>query len=50
MLGVLIAILGLNRVAPRSGILRERDVPVIVPPGVAVIAAGGIRSLPVLVV
>jgi hypothetical protein len=50
MLGMLIAILALNRVALRNGILRERDVPVIVSPGVAVFPAGGLRSFPVLVV
>jgi hypothetical protein len=50
MFGVLIAILGLNYVAPRSSILRERDVPLIVSPVVAVIAAGSIRPLAVLVV
>jgi hypothetical protein len=50
VLGVLVAILYLDRVAPCSGLLRQRDVPQIISLGAAVIPAGRMRSLSVLVV
>jgi len=50
MLGMLVAILCLDRVASRGGLLRQRDVPRIVSAGIAVIPPGRMLSLSVLVV
>jgi hypothetical protein len=50
MLGVLVAIFRFNRATLRSGILRKSHVPRIVGAGIAVIPAGLIPSLSVLVV